>query len=407
MSTNYLEHQIKVKYVDGLLNQSREWQWFIDYIEENYELHNINTWDEFTKNKHKITDIYSHFIKIADLQLNNISFNNRLVEEIFMIAQFFQGKITDKDIILQLQNNLTKVFFVITWITKLINQDNKTDYILDDRCLNQHNIFKLCNLSLVTLNEQEILSYFNTISVEGLTQLISTLKDNIHQIEHPANLDFFKNHESEILQADVFNYTILNLPVSSSWEERYVVDMLLVSIQEHEIKPFCTNGSISNPDISLWTKEIITQLKEYFNNFIVTFILETIAFVMHNDIPSHEVILKHITLLTSKLEKDKEIKCSSFEIISYLFEKKVMESFKNDRKYCHMLRAIQQIEDPLSINMLQKKKIPISKEQKSIIKQYFEERYKVIDYIEKDIDFLHYLMEYQYTSKFITNQYFR
>ena len=163
--------------------------------------------------------------------------------------------------------------------------------------------------------------------------------------------------------------------------------MLLVSIQEHEIKPFCTNGSISNPDISLWTKEIITQLKEYFNNFIVTFILETIAFVMHNDIPSHEVILKHITLLTSKLEKDKEIKCSSFEIISYLFEKKVMESFKNDRKYCHMLRAIQQIEDPLSINMLQKKKIPISKEQKSIIKQYFEERYKVIDYIEKDIDF--------------------
>lgn len=110
MSTNYLEHQIKVKYVDGLLNQSREWQWFIDYIEENYELHNINTWDEFTKNKHKITDIYSHFIKIADLQLNNISFNNRLVEEIFMIAQFFQGKITDKDIILQLQNNLTKVF---------------------------------------------------------------------------------------------------------------------------------------------------------------------------------------------------------------------------------------------------------------------------------------------------------
>lgn len=143
--------------------------------------------------------------------------------------------------------------------------------------------------------------------------------------------------------------------------------MLLVSIQEHEIKPFCTNGSISNPDISLWTKEIITQLKEYFNNFIVTFILETIAFVMHNDIPSHEVILKHITLLTSKLEKDKEIKCSSFEIISYLFEKKVMESFKNDRKYCHMLRAIQQIEDPLSINMLQKKKFLFQKNKKALL----------------------------------------
>ena len=98
--------------------------------------------------------------------------------------------------------------------------------------------------------------------------------------------------------------------------------MLLVSIQEHEIKPFCTNGIFQIPIYLYGQKEVITQLKEYFNNFIVTFILETIAFVMHNDIPSHEVILKHITLLTSKLEKDKEIKCSSFEIISYLFEKK-------------------------------------------------------------------------------------
>ena len=33
----YYEHEIEVKFAEGLLNSSREWQWFIDYTEGSIE----------------------------------------------------------------------------------------------------------------------------------------------------------------------------------------------------------------------------------------------------------------------------------------------------------------------------------------------------------------------------------
>ena len=35
---NYLEHKTQVKFVDGLLAQSQEWQWLIDEIQERFEI---------------------------------------------------------------------------------------------------------------------------------------------------------------------------------------------------------------------------------------------------------------------------------------------------------------------------------------------------------------------------------
>ena len=37
MGTGYYEHKIEVKYTEGLLDASKDWQWFIEYTEENFE----------------------------------------------------------------------------------------------------------------------------------------------------------------------------------------------------------------------------------------------------------------------------------------------------------------------------------------------------------------------------------
>lgn len=33
---NYFEHEVKVKFFDGILEHSGEWQWFINYIEKEF-----------------------------------------------------------------------------------------------------------------------------------------------------------------------------------------------------------------------------------------------------------------------------------------------------------------------------------------------------------------------------------
>ena len=38
MAKNYFEHEINVKYFDGILCKSTDWSWYIKYIQDNFEL---------------------------------------------------------------------------------------------------------------------------------------------------------------------------------------------------------------------------------------------------------------------------------------------------------------------------------------------------------------------------------
>ncbi len=61
---NYLEHETEVKYVDGLLAHSQEWQWLISQTEENFELKNVASWEEFRTNNSPARNVLSYYISI-------------------------------------------------------------------------------------------------------------------------------------------------------------------------------------------------------------------------------------------------------------------------------------------------------------------------------------------------------
>ena len=48
MADNYLNHEDSVKFYENFLNRSKEWQIFIDLIEERFELVDITSWQEFS-----------------------------------------------------------------------------------------------------------------------------------------------------------------------------------------------------------------------------------------------------------------------------------------------------------------------------------------------------------------------
>ena len=53
---NYLKHSIKVKYIDGLLAREQEWQWFVECIEKNYDISDIDTWNEYLSKNNAIKE---------------------------------------------------------------------------------------------------------------------------------------------------------------------------------------------------------------------------------------------------------------------------------------------------------------------------------------------------------------
>ena len=37
MKKNYIEHEVKVKLMDSILNNEKDYQWFLEYLEINFD----------------------------------------------------------------------------------------------------------------------------------------------------------------------------------------------------------------------------------------------------------------------------------------------------------------------------------------------------------------------------------
>ena len=67
MGLGYYEHEIEVKFAEGLLNSSREWQWFIDYTEGSIEPDaDMESISDFGKCYHSIQSVFVHLARLVD-----------------------------------------------------------------------------------------------------------------------------------------------------------------------------------------------------------------------------------------------------------------------------------------------------------------------------------------------------
>ena len=83
---NYLDHKDEVRYVDGLLANSQEWNWFIELLESNYDFEDINDWPAF-RGSH-LNQVFVKCIKVLEVYKGELSVKNRILEEIVIIAKY-------------------------------------------------------------------------------------------------------------------------------------------------------------------------------------------------------------------------------------------------------------------------------------------------------------------------------
>ena len=140
---NYLEHKTQVKFVDGLLAQSQEWQWLIDEIQERFEIKEITSWEQYIAESVSIRNVFGYFVKILNVCDKDWIYSKEEFKEIWEIAKFYIGSVNVNDCVDKILHNQCKLFFFCVWITKLENGDNNSDYLYDIRLLNQKNYFEL------------------------------------------------------------------------------------------------------------------------------------------------------------------------------------------------------------------------------------------------------------------------
>lgn len=401
---NRFEHKEQVKYVDGLLTNSQEWQWIIKYIEENFTLDDVKNWSEVQTRYQNLREVLLHFVKIVEVCRTIPKIKNRVCMDLYILARYYNGIIEQEECKSCITTEFGRALYFVIWLTKLENQDNKTKYVVDYRLLQQKNFWNLINMDSFELYKEDIYALASDIKLPGFENVMKILSDNIEKKYYEYTGEFVKKNKEIILSGNAFSFRHIEMEPFITWQEEYVKDMLQISIRQGKLV-----GITTAPDFTLWTKDVLIKVQSYFNCEEIDFVVETIGLIQFGEKPSNNTIILHCKLLSDIIKNsDKSfeiLSSSSFEVISFLFKEKMMKGVTQQEAYREFLKLIHCITEPKILDKIINAGIPLNTEQKDLLRMFYEEKYKKIENIENISELLQYLVN-EDIPKQIDNEYY-
>lgn len=374
---NYFDHEENVKFVDGILEYSQEWQWLFDYIDKRYVFEEPKSWHEFVDNSYSIRELIVRFEKIRNVCVKEWIINNSIIKEGWELAKFYNGRI---DIVTCQKsiNSLTgKLLMLVLWITKLLNIDNGTDYDFNIGMLQEKNYFQLVNIDEIIKNLDEINEFIDNISITGIDEIKKCLNDNVHYIKYDIGAETEEKIRKRANTYNAFRFDSIRTNLGATWQEDTIFMLLSRDLREAD-----SDGKVLGTD-----KKNIIRIKDDIDNKDVKFIVETILFYSFGDIPSDECILAHCEMIRREIINKTDLFnlsiSSSCKFIEKLFEKKLTGDWRKDTRFVEMLKAFQVYMTPNDIRRIQQMHIPLSKVQIGVYKKFCESKYKDIEEIKE------------------------
>lgn len=86
---NYIDHETKVRVIDNILEKNDNWDFFVKYINENYDLIDISSWRSFLNTSKRINfGLYGLFIRISSYTNYDLNFDNNIFNDVYLITKF-------------------------------------------------------------------------------------------------------------------------------------------------------------------------------------------------------------------------------------------------------------------------------------------------------------------------------
>lgn len=378
MKKNYFDHDITVRFMDQYYAKGKDWQWFIDVIENDFEFKDIVSWEDYDHKCWAWLQAYSFIEKMIEVGYKQVNIFDSIVKDMVSVALFRQGLISVDEVMGRLTTNYGKVFFWVVWATKLENQENDIALIYDNDLFTAHNLWMYRNLASLELYYDDLMDYGEKISVKDIEERINFLKDNINRVYYSVSTSFLDDLEKTCSIYDLFGYHGKQVEVQS-WQERMIIGLINNRVTIDKPYPI-TNifGKLSEEEIT----NQIKGLQEYFLNPLIDVILDTVLFFWIGKEPSTKT--KSMFFNNWKFSSDDEdhykvYNSTVFAFISRLFDKGLTKDIVKKEEYIAFLKNIQEQNDVNDLLRLLDAHFPISKEQRNVIKEYQENAYRQID----------------------------
>ena len=403
---NYLEHDDKVRFVEALLSKSQDWRWFIELIEETYEINEITTYEGFEKEKSNIFELIQKFYDILTVCDIFFKSDTTFILELQYLSRFRKGIISEEDCLKNINSNWGKIVYLYILVTKLIVNYNG-EMIIDTRIGTQKNFFQLIKFDELMLNRDEIKLFINDLELENSNKWKNCFIDNIDEKFFASSQKFLEENKSKFQNVNAFNFQRTEKRDFLTWQEDALLDMVNISIKKEKITPSMVWDGKNYPDYELWSEEFLNSIRKYFDNKIVDFVVETINYVKNNVMPSFYTINEHCKMLLESNEKSwsKDIQnLSSFHFLSGLFKSKKMKMIEKKNYILKLFNTVQTQKDIAVLLVLRDNNFYLSKEQKLILKKHIEEKFKRIEEIDTADKLCDYLSDTD-VSKYIEYKY--
>ena len=358
MKKNYIEHEVKVKLMDSILNNDRDYQWFLDYLENNFDNDDIDSWEDFENRYVSFSKIIDYFSKIQKIEDEEMKTDIVLLKDIILISRFKLDLITWPQLSIKVQSNFGKILAVVLYITKLMSLKNQLNDEINYGIFYIKNFWQAYNLDEVIERKELIYDYLESISIKNFDRKKEIISSNLNHENTTCSMQFLAVLKSLAFNTTTFSYNYKKYEYNViTWQERVVLGFVTrpldVLLKDEDFN-------------SRFSVEQLKKLIDYFHgDGVVRYIIETIIYEKFNILPSSMVVENHIQLLlfNVSMKSDSELlNSSSVLFLSKLFKEKDFKK-KSISNYLHykFMQAIQNVEEPKTIEKLKALGFPTSK----------------------------------------------
>lgn len=374
MGLGYYEHEIEVKFAEGLLSSSREWQWFIECTECNIEPNvDMNSVSDFVRCYQSIQPAYTHLARLVDavgpLKVNiTQNWLQRVYECVLVRSEHMDAEEAIKG------SSFYDALVVMSYATRLMNRVCETRYLYNSQLLFTSNLFELYDFGSLESERDRFVDLAKSIDVPGFENAIDTLSANFTSTAKQVDESWVSELLDSLFDEDFLSFKNVDGRHYQTWQESLLCDAFKVSFNNGALEPMLRSRDGSEyPDTHFWSIELLSKAKESFSDSRAVCLFETLLFCKYKVAPSDDtrsmlvdLCLRHVKELLTAGQGLWNISCTALAVIDELIQCKMLGTEQSATYFKGMKEALSGVSDYRDICILKRHRIPCTAQQESI-----------------------------------------
>jgi hypothetical protein len=410
MGTGYYEHEIEVRYTEGILSKSRDWQWFFDETERTFEAPEWkdNGFDGFSKAFFEISTAYKHLSSIADIWTDlPFSSSCEWICRLWKASLIHAGRIELPD--KATGNAFFDLLDLASYSTRLLNALSGGKLVYDLGLYSLGNYQDLYELENLEAEGAKIISRLEEIDEAGLEATIATVKGNFEGKSVDCNERMIERVLDDVFDADFLSFQAPDNTVCTTWQEAIFFDCLKTSYQGDELIPLVGyRGGGSIPDFTLMTSERLANIRSHIADTRAHCVIDSIGYLLHGTKIPQESIDLLIDLALSRIEavssgtmEPYEFKCTSVGLCAKMIAEGDLPNVSKPKLLGRVSQIADNIKDLEILSSLSRLGFPLGQKPKGLLADARKQKCLLIGSINDPEELRHY-MEDEDVSRFCT-----